>query len=235
MQNIVRKTGLITAGAIVALAIWPGPASAHVTVNPSEASQGGFAKLTFRVPNEKEGASTTKVEVTLPTDSPLGFVSVKQTAGWKATVTKAKLAAPIKTDDGEVTEAVSRVTWTSDSPATAIKTGEFQEFDLSVGPLPEKDSMVFKALQTYSDGEVVRWIDEATGSAEPEHPAPVLTLTKAAASAETAVQNTATSSEDDGDESSNGLAIGLAIAGLVAGLAGLALGGLAFTRSRRTA
>jgi hypothetical protein len=36
---------------------------------------------------------------------------------------------------------------------------------------------VFKAVQTYGDGTVVRWIeDQPKGAPEPEHPAPVLTL-----------------------------------------------------------
>jgi Domain of unkown function (DUF1775) len=38
----------------------------------------------------------------------------------------------------------------------------------------------FKALQTYSDGDVVQWIEPTVkGGAEPEHPPPVLKLTKA--------------------------------------------------------
>ncbi len=239
MISIARKTGLVTAGAIAALAVWAGPASAHVTVNPKEATQGGYAKLTFRVPNEKDAASTTKVEVTLPADSPLSSASYKPTAGWKTTVTKSKLAKPVKTDGGdEITEAVSKVTWTADSAATAVKPGEFQEFDLSVGPLPEQDTMVFKAVQTYSDGEVVRWIDEPTDGAEVDKPAPVLTLVKKAATGtdtKTAVVNAASSTGTDSDDGSNGLAIGLAIAGLIAGVAGLALGGLAYARGRGTA
>jgi uncharacterized protein YcnI len=228
-MKTLARTALAAAGAVAVTVLWAGAASAHVTVNPKEATQGGFAKLTFRVPNEKDSGDTTKVEVALPTESPLGSVSVKPTAGWTATVTKSKLDKPIKTDDGEVTEAISRVVWTA-ADGSGIKPGEFQEFDLSVGPLPEKDSMVFKTLQTYSDGEVVRWIDEAKGSEEPEHPAPVLTLTKAAATG-TAAGTTASTD----DSSDNGPAVGLAIAALVVALAGLAFGVLAFLRSRRTA
>ncbi|MGH3487402.1 MAG: DUF1775 domain-containing protein, partial [Actinopolymorphaceae bacterium] len=54
---------------------------------------------------------------------------------------------------------------------------EFDEFEVSVGPLPEEESMAFPAVQTYDDGEVVEWSDPVReGAAEPEHPAPVLTL-----------------------------------------------------------
>lgn len=161
----------LAAGLVAATAL---PASAHVTVNPSTAERGGFTKLSFRVPTEKD-ADTTKLTVSFPAEHPLAFVSVRPHPGWTYTVTKAKLAKPISSDDGPVTEAVSTITWSGGK----IGPGQFDEFDVSVGPLPtDTDSMVFKAVQTYSDGSVVRWIDPSTpGGAEPEHPAPVLHLT----------------------------------------------------------
>ncbi|MBI3257565.1 MAG: DUF1775 domain-containing protein, partial [Actinobacteria bacterium] len=78
-----------------------------------------------------------------------------------------------------VSEVVSAVTWTADTPEDAIKPGEFDEFNISLGPLPsDVDTLTFKALQTYANGEVVRWIEAArTDDAEPERPAPVLMLT----------------------------------------------------------
>ncbi|CAM5605017.1 membrane protein [Streptomyces badius] len=47
--------------------------------------------------------------------------------------------------------------------------------------LPEDaDQLVFKAIQTYDNKEVVRWIEEPTeGGEEPDSPAPVLKLTAA--------------------------------------------------------
>jgi hypothetical protein len=62
-----------------------------------------------------------------------------------------------------------------------IQPGEFDEFEVSVGPLPEDaDQILFPSLQTYQSGEVVRWIDEPLESGEePEHPAPLLTLVAA--------------------------------------------------------
>ena len=180
-RNRLRMLGS-AAVAAVAFVASAGAASAHVTVNPETATQGGFAKLTFRVPTETDTTSTTKVQVAFPTDQPLGFVSVKPHPGWTIAVTKSKLATPIKTDDGEVTEAVSSITWTSVSADSAIKPGEFDEFDVSAGPLPKAASIEFKTLQTYSDNEVVRWIEPAKADgSEPEHPAPTLKLAPAAA------------------------------------------------------
>jgi uncharacterized protein len=192
-----------------------------VTVNPKEAAKGGFAKLTFRVPTESDTASTTQLEVSFPADHPLAFVSVKPVPGWTFSVTKEKLAKPISSDDGEVSEAVSKITWTGGK----IAPGEFQEFDVSVGPLPtDTDSLVFKAVQTYDNGDVVRWIDEATpGGEEPEHPAPVLTLTAASGDDHAAATDDATSESSD-KSSSDGAARGLGVAGIVLGAAGLAFG-----------
>ena len=92
-----------------------------------------------------------------------------------------KLAQPIKNDDGEqVTSVVSQVTWKA--TGDGIVPGQYQDFDLSLGTLPDKGKMVFNATQTYSDGTVVNWNEvSADKSVEPEHPAPTLVLTRAAA------------------------------------------------------
>ena len=241
VPNIDRKDLLMSrnrfrllggaAVAAVSIVASAGAASAHVTVNPDTATQGGFTKLTFRVPSERDDANTTKVQVAFPTDQPLGFVSVKPHPGWTFVVTKDKLATPIKTDDGEVTEAVSTITWTASSAASAIKPGEFDEFDVSAGPLPKAASMEFKALQTYSDDEVVRWIEPAKADgSEPEHPAPTLKLTPAAAEgASTAAApngnavaakpaSTTTSGSSAASQASVNAALGLSVAALIVGL-----------------
>jgi uncharacterized protein YcnI len=205
------------------------PAMAHVTVNPSSAAKRSFAKLTFRVPNERPDAGTTKVEVFLPTDHPIVNVSVKPVPGWTTAVEKSKLPTPLKTDDGDtVTEAVSHITWSGGT----INPGEFQEFDVSVGPLPEEgDSLVFKAIQTYSSGEVVRWIEEAAaGASEPEHPAPVLTLT--AATDDHHDSGSASEGSTSSSSSSDGTARALGAAGLVLGLVGALAAVAALTRGR---
>jgi uncharacterized protein YcnI len=167
----------LSTGAVLLVA---GAASAHVTVSADDATEGGYAKVTFRVPNETDNTTTTKVQVFFPPSQPLASVSIQPHPGWSYRVKTTKLANPISSDDGQVTQAVSEVDWTADSKASGIKPGEFDEFDVSAGPLPKATSMVFKALQTYSDGTVVRWIDPTTpGGPEPEHPAPTLVLSPA--------------------------------------------------------
>jgi uncharacterized protein YcnI len=95
-------------------------------------------------------------------------------------VAKEKLATPVKTDDGEVAEGVKTITWTAGSEADGIAPGQFRDFPLSV-QIPGKagDTLTFKALQTYSDGRVARWI----GAPDADQPAPQVTVTAAATGA----------------------------------------------------
>jgi periplasmic copper chaperone A len=206
-------------------------ASAHVSVSADDPTQGGFAKITFRVPNETDSTNTTRVAVFFPLTQPLASVSVQQLPGWSYQVKTHHLDKPISSDDGTVTEAVSEVVWTADSPASAIKPGEFEEFDVAAGPLPESPTMVFKALQTYSDGEIVRWIEEPSSGAEAEHPAPVLKLAASAPTNSGTSVTSGSSGSGSGSSGGNGPAVGLAIAGLVLGLAGLVLGALAYRKA----
>lgn len=222
--RIVAALGVVAAGVLAVQQ----PASAHVTVEATRAVQGGYTKVTFRVPNEKDKAETVKVEVTLPTDAPVASASIRPTQGWTATVDRAKLAQPITTDDGTITEGVSKITWTA-SAGNGVKPGEFQEFAVSMGPLPKTDQIAFKTLQTYSDGEIVRWIEvPAAGAEEPANPAPVLKLAAEDAAADeakpAAVASTGKSDDDDRVDP-------YGIAGLALGVVALVIGLLAYRRA----
>jgi uncharacterized protein YcnI len=175
-----RTRALVAFGAVVAtIAAGALPAGAHVEIVPGRAAKGSTAILSLNVPNENETANTVTVEVDLPTKYPIASVHTQPMPGWTVAVKKTKLAKPVTTDDGQVTEAVSTITWTA--TAGGLNPGEFDLFTISAGPLPTTTNrLVFKAIQTYSDGSVVSWIQlTAKGAAEPEHPAPVLVLTKA--------------------------------------------------------
>jgi uncharacterized protein YcnI len=178
-RAIVRvATGVAAAAGLVVL--MAGPAVAHVEVDPDSAPKGSTTVFSFRVPNEKDNASTVQLEVDFPTDHPIPEVLVQPKQGWSFTVEKQTLPKPLKTETGQVTEAVSKITWTGGE----IPPDGFDLFPVFGGPLPKNvGKLEFKALQTYSDGDVVRWIEPTVkGAAEPEHPEPVLTLTKASKS-----------------------------------------------------
>jgi periplasmic copper chaperone A len=172
-----RTRKLAAATAVAALAV-PAAAQAHVTLQPNTAPAGAFMVLDVRVPTERDDASTAKVDVQFPA----GFASASYQAvpGWRVRVIKKKLATPVQTDDGPITEGVSRMVWTRTNRAGGVKPGQFQDFPISV-QIPGKagDKLTFKALQTYSNGEVVRWI----GAAGSDSPAPQVTVTAAAQTA----------------------------------------------------
>jgi uncharacterized protein len=228
------------AGSVVLLAAVP--AFAHVTVTPGSAEKGSYSTVSFKVPNEEDKASTVKLEVTLPADHPIASVSLQPVPGWTAQVTTAKLSTPLKTDDGTVDQAVTKITWTGGK----IAPGQFQQFPVSLGPLPsDVDALSFKALQTYDNGDIVRWIEiPQAGRPEPENPAPTLELT-AASSDGTTANATGTAAPAPADDttdsqsttasgsSSDDTARGLGIAGIVIGALGVGFG--VFAGRRRTA
>lgn len=175
-----RRVVTVLSLATVGLLAGAGIAAAHVSVNPSEVAAGDYTKLTFRVPNESPTAGTVAVTVTIPTDQPFASVSVKQIPGWTVVPTKTTLPAPVTQGDTTIKDAVTSITWTADA-GTQISPGEFGEFDISVGPVPDVPSIAFGATQTYSDGAVVEWNEPTPASGEePEHPAPTLTVGAAA-------------------------------------------------------
>ncbi|MEV6118515.1 YcnI family protein [Streptomyces sp. NPDC052109] len=224
-----RRAAAVTALAATTVLLAAGAASAHVTVHPESYAKGATdGVLTFRVPNEEDKAFTTKVQVFLPTDHPVLGVLVHPQDGWTAKVTTTKLKTPVKTDDGTITEAASEITFSGGK----IGAGEYEDFDVAFGQLPDDtDQLAFKTLQTYSDGKVVRWIEEPTGGDEPENPAPVLKLTAGDAGAVPAPAKTAAATAkatDAGDSTARGLGI----AGLVVGVLGLAAAAFALVRGR---
>src|SRR3954449_12375387 len=212
-----RAAPAILAVVVAVLALGVGPASAHVTANSADATKGGFAEITLRVPDESDTASTTSLRVQLPTDTPIANVSIKPVPGWTATTQTEPLNPPVTDDDGnKLTEAISQITWTAD-PGAGIKPGEYQTFSISAGPLPKTDSLILPTVQGYDDGTEVAWIDPTVqGQAEPEHPAPTLTLASSSGSTEATSSGQAASSSTGSS--------GLAVTALIVGIVGLLTG-----------
>jgi uncharacterized protein YcnI len=172
----------IAAAAGLLLVAGAGPAAAHVTVSSPDATPGGFGKLVVRVPTESDTASTVKVQVTLPAETPFAFVSTKPHPGWTVATTERTLDEPVTVEGFTLSKAVATVTWTASADGTGIGPGQFDEFELSLGPFPASaGALPFPATQTYDDGTVVQWNQPSQeGQEEPEHPAPTLQLAAAA-------------------------------------------------------
>lgn len=150
-----------TAAALVALAV---PASAHVRVTTDNTARGGYATLEFSVPNESETkALTTELTVQLPN---VGSASTELLPGWTSAVDRDAAKGTVKS-----------VTWKA-ATGNGIGPDQFAVFRVRV-KLPDTDTATFPATQTYADGQVVKWDQQAQpGGAEPEYPAPTLDLTQ---------------------------------------------------------
>ncbi len=214
-------------------------------MQPDTAPAGGFTRLDVRVPNERDDAGTTKVDVQLPP----GFIaaSYEPVPGWKVEVTRSKADEPIDTGEGLKSDTqVSRITWTGDGKEGVVAPGEFQDFGLSL-KMPEGkagDKLTFKALQTYDDGQVVRWI----GPEDADEPAPVVTLEDGSAGgghgapAATAGSGSeqppasapaASSGDEGGSDTLSIVAVVLGALALIAALAALAAARRGASSSRR--
>jgi uncharacterized protein YcnI len=159
-RRIIRRSLIGTVAAAV-LSLGPmAAASAHVEASSDNATRGGYATVSFQVPNESTtGAATTAVTVELPTVS---GVKAEAKPGWGVKLDR----------DGD---KVRSVTWTA-APDAGIPADQFDVFQIAA-KLPDADSVSFPTTQTYADGTVVKWDQgKLPGGAEPDHPAPTLAL-----------------------------------------------------------
>ncbi len=234
-RRVLSRAAIACAAAAAGIVASAIPAFAHITITPGSASPGSAAVLTFHIPNEEAAAYTTRVDMRVPTDHPIAQLLVEPVAGWTISVRTITLAKPLVTDDGQFTQAVSEVIWSGGR----ILPGQFQDFSLSADPLPQGAAqLTFKTIQTYSNGDVVRWIDvTAPGQPEPDHPAPQLTLTTGAGlaggtAAAAAPPASAVPPASGATSASDGPARAIAVGGVLVGLLGLALAGLCWRTAK---
>ncbi|MGY1823946.1 YcnI family protein [Geodermatophilus sp. SYSU D00079] len=239
MPRPIARLGVVVLAVIVALAAavaGAGAASAHVTVSSADGAPGGFGKLVFRVPNESDSASTVALRINIPEEAAMASLRTQPLPGWTVTLTRADLATPLENHGEQVTSYVSVVEFRA-ADGVGIRPGEFQEFALSGGPFPETDAISFPAVQTYSDGTEAAWIEPTVdGQAEPDRPAPVLTLAASSAAGhgtsaggdttDQVATDTAASTEaaGDGGSGTGTVALVLSVVALLLGLGGVALG-----------
>jgi uncharacterized protein YcnI len=185
---------LVVIGAVCAATLLAGSpvALAHVSVTPGSVEPGQRATVLFRVPNERDDAATVRLEVVFPIGRPITAATPSALPGWSVTVAKE--------------DTVSSIVWTGGQ----VQPGTYQEFPVSIMVPDKPGTLTFKALQTYSTGEVVRWIDATEqGQPEPEHPAPTITVASPPAPAAASTSDTVARILGGA-----GLAAGLAAAGL---------------------
>jgi periplasmic copper chaperone A len=239
------KTKQITVAVATAALLAPASAEGHISLHPNTVPAGAFATLDVRVPGEQEGAYVTRVDVLFPP----GFVGVgyENVPGWSAKEIETKPATPIVQDGEKIDTEVSQIVWTWTGPLGKVNNGQFIDYPLSLA-IPADDSgkaLEFRTVQSYSNGQVVHWIDP---SLQAEHPAPRINVTAKGGVIEDvagdeagptagqtgAVQNAAPTAPAP-SKSSGGASKGLAIAALIVGALGLVAGLTALATTRRRA
>jgi uncharacterized protein YcnI len=213
--------------AVAAALLFTSAAAAHVTLNPNEWEAGGFARFAVRVPNESDNADTIEVTVRFPQS--IISASFQPMPGWKRSIEMEPLDQPIEEEGEQITEHIASVTWSGGK----IAPGEFEEFGVSFR-IPETpgEDLVFPSIQTYSNGEVVRWI----GPPDAESPAPIVSVTEPAeeeGGQPAASPQPPAAAAGATDEDGNGLAVVALIVGIAALLAGLGALALVWTRTPR--
>ena len=228
MSFPLRRAATVVAAALAVLLVLAPAAAAHVTVSSQDAAPGGYGKLTFRVPNESDTASTVAVRIRIPEQAAMGSVQAQPVPGWTVTTSRTELPEPLDVHGQQLTEYVSLVEFRAEDGG--IGPGQFQEFALSGGPFPDVETVSYPTIQVYSDGNEAAWIEPAVDGEEPENPAPTLQLTAAEGEASTTGAGGTAAGTSGGDGVAT-TALVVSVLGLLAGLAGCALGWAARRRT----
>jgi uncharacterized protein YcnI len=237
---------LASSGALLAA---PAVAQAHISIHPNTIPAGAFATLDVRVPGEQEGAYVKQVDTLFPR----GFTGVdyENVVGWRAKVIETKLSTPVKEDGETIDTEVSRIVWTWTGPLGKVNNGQFIQFPLSLA-IPENatgKALEFRTVQTYSNGQVIHWIDRSLSA---EHPSPRINVTAKGGTIEDLAGDEAgpEAGQTAGSPSmpmpapavatsttstSGGASKGLGVAALILGALGLIAGLGALVASRRRA
>jgi uncharacterized protein YcnI len=148
--RIAVSLALAAAASLVAAAA----ASAHAHVSPPVSLSGETQLYSLAVPTEKEGATTTRIVLTVPKG--FSIDSFVPSQGWKRTVQS--------TGSGENT-VVQKVTWTGGN----VPPEEDSLFQF-LGAASKSGTYTFQVQQTYSDGSIVNW----SGPESSDTPAPMI-------------------------------------------------------------
>jgi len=153
MRSIRRATAVVALIGLALLALAPS-AFAHARMSPAVSLAGKLQLYSLAIPTEKEGLTTTKIVLTVP--SGFGIDSFVPSPGWKRSVQS--------TGSGD-SAIVQTVTWSGGNTPTE----DDSLFQFLAQPA-HTGTYTFKVEQTYSDGSIVDW----SGSESSEAPAPTI-------------------------------------------------------------
>ncbi|NKQ57451.1 DUF1775 domain-containing protein [Amycolatopsis sp. K13G38] len=139
--------------ALLALLAFASPAQAKVSIVPGAARGGDTATFAFRLANQQTATNSTRLEIVIPQDKNIAFAEVAPVRGWTANITARPLAQPMRSGDKTITEVVDSIVLQGGS----VGPGQFEQFLITLGPLPAEGMLSFEATQTYAGGRVEKW------------------------------------------------------------------------------
>ncbi|GAA3319231.1 YcnI family copper-binding membrane protein [Arthrobacter ramosus] len=229
LRCALSATGIAGGTAALMMAGLAG-ASAHVSINPDKTTANSYALLTFGVPHGCDTSGTTKLTINLPEE--LTDATPTVNPNWTVEKVTQTLPEPKKLADGtSITKRTSQIVYTAKAP---LDPHLRDALVLSV-KLPDTAgrTLYFPTLQNCELGQT-NWAEIPKDGQDPHSlkaPAPSVSVTAAGAAAGDGHMAASISTEqaasvtDDGSQARSW-------AGLIAGVAGLGLGGAAFFRSR---
>jgi Domain of unkown function (DUF1775) len=156
MGRWAGRLAAVAVGTVAALTVATA-AFAHVEVEADPAVAGAAnAVLTFSAEAESPTSGIKSVEIVLPAGiAPADVTLTKAPAGWKLRPTATGYVVA----------------------GAALPKGKNAVHAVRVTRLPNQTTLVFKALVTYANGDIDRWIEEpSTANPNPDHPTPILKL-----------------------------------------------------------
>jgi uncharacterized protein YcnI len=166
MNRWRRSTAAVLTGVAGLTLLAAGTAQAHVRVSAPKAVVGQPATFDFQVPSEEQVATTVRLSVTIPADVKVTQIPAK--AAWISVMAKDTAGDTV-------------VTWTAQqsgiAPAASVA------FLVRAAALPNRPTVAFDVVQTYSNGDIVYWNQKQVGATEPPYPAPTLKLAGSASGA----------------------------------------------------
>jgi uncharacterized protein YcnI len=154
MKRISMRRASAFAGVLVAALALAPSAFAHAELFPNEIPTGDGYLLNLAVPNEKDNASTTQIQITMPADFDLEHVA--SVPGWTATVAGQHM------ENGEMGGGNS-ITWKGKLEGTQLAVLPF------TGVPKTAKEYAFTVRQTYSDGSVVLWNGDESSDTPAAH------------------------------------------------------------------
>ena len=160
------------------------PASAHVTVKPTESTTEAWENYTVKIPVEKEIA-TTKVTIKIPDN--VEFKMYEPVDGWKVTTEK------------NDSDKIISVTWEAENDDSAIQPGQYKLFSFTAQNPSDAGEVAWDAFQYYADESIVEW----TGNEDAELPHSITEIAKSDATTDSHGHTHDTDAADEDTESAD--------------------------------